>query len=128
MPDLFPAKPRPPRRLQKVRRNGVAAKLPGWYVGRPSQFANPFQGRFKHARSVEIHRAWLEGNISALALEQLGFCPKEVDALLRLRARIRRELPRLHGLDLICWCPLNSRWCHADTLLKLANHDVFRTR
>ena len=113
---------RRPRRLRKVRRNGVAVKLDGWYVGRPSLFANPFQRPpFRHARSVEIHQAWLEGRISALGLERLGFCPAEVDALLRLRARVRRALPRLEGLDLICWCPINSRWCHADTLLRLAN-------
>lgn len=93
-------------------------KLPGWYVGRPSLFANPFQGRFRHARSVEIHRAWLEGQISALGLERLGFSPAEVNALLRLRFRVRRALPRIQG---ICWCPINSRWCHADTLLRLAN-------
>jgi hypothetical protein len=122
MLDQHSALPSPPRRLRKVRRNGVAVKLDGWYVGRPSLFANPFQrAGFKHARSVEIHRAWLEGRISALALGRLGFCPKEVDALLRLRARVRRNLPRLRGLDLICWCPINSRWCHADTLLRLAN-------
>jgi hypothetical protein len=119
MPDL-PSR-QPPRRLRKFRRGGVAVKLDGWYVGRPSLFANPFQARFKHARSVEIHRAWLEGRISALGLERLGYCPKQIDALLRLRARVRRALPRLHGMDLICWCPINSRWCHADTLLRLAN-------
>lgn len=112
---------RRPKRLRKYRRSGIAVKLAGWYVGRPSLFANPFQGRFKHARSVELHRAWLDGRISALGLERLGFCPSEVDALLRLRARVRRALPRIAGLDLICWCPTNSRWCHADTLLKLAN-------
>jgi len=97
-------------------------KLPGWYVGRPSVFANPFRReRFGHARSVEIHRKWIEGRISALGLERLGFCPSEVDALLRLRARVRAALHHLRGMDLICWCPLNSRWCHADTLLELAN-------
>jgi hypothetical protein len=122
MPDPVPSLPRrQPRRLRKTRRNGVAVKLDGWYVGRPGLFANPFQGRFRHARSVEIHRAWLEGRISALALERLGFCPKEVDALLRLRARVRRALHHIRGMDLICWCPINSRWCHADTLLRLAN-------
>lgn len=114
--------PRPPRRLRKVRRRGQSVKLPGWYVGRPSLFANPFRPeRFGHARSVEIHRAWLEGRLSALGLGRLGFCPGEVDALLRLRARVRRNLDRIRGLDLICWCPVTSRWCHADTLLRMAN-------
>ncbi|HXH52571.1 MAG TPA: DUF4326 domain-containing protein [Sphingomicrobium sp.] len=121
MADEPPAERRP-RRLRKYRRGGIAVKLPGWYVGRPSLFANPFRReRFGHARSVEIHRAWLEGRISALGLERLGFCPAEVDTLLRLRARVRRALPHLRGLDLICWCPESSRWCHADTLLRLAN-------
>jgi len=122
MADEPPPLQRPPRRLRKVRRGGVAVKLPGWYVGRPSLFANPFRPeRFGHARSVELHRGWIEGRLSALGLGRLGFCPAEVDALLRLRARVRAALPHLAGLDLICWCPVTSRWCHADTLLRLAN-------
>jgi hypothetical protein len=77
MPDLPSQIPRRPRRLRKFRRNGVAVKLDGWYVGRPGLFANPFQGRFKHARSVELHRAWLEGRISALALGGSASAPRK---------------------------------------------------
>ena len=111
-----------PRRLQRSRRRGSRTPEGAVYVGRPTLFGNPFTSeRFGHARATRLHRDWLTGRISALTLEQLGFCPAEVDELLRLRARVRRGLPRLRGRNLVCWCPLTSSWCHANTLLHLAN-------
>jgi hypothetical protein len=77
--------------------------------------------RFGHARSVRLFRAWLAGRLGALTLERLGFCPAEIDALGRRRARLLAEIPRLRGADLQCWCPLSSRWCHVDILLEAAN-------
>jgi len=92
------------------------------YVGRPTIFANPFRSdRFGHVRSILLHRKWLFGGLGALTLEKLGFCPREIDALTRWRGRVLDRLPALAGLDLQCWCPLTSKWCHAETLLTLAN-------
>lgn len=119
---VAPASEPAPRRLQRSRRRGARLPEAARYVGRPTMFGNPFPSeRYGHARATRLHKAWLEGRISALALEQLGFCPAEVDTILRLRARVRRALPDLRGTDLVCWCPVTSRWCHADTLLRLAN-------
>lgn len=39
------------------------------------------------------------------------------------RAALVAALPRLRGKHLACWCPLDKR-CHADALLKLANHQM----
>lgn len=121
--------PRSPRRLQRSRRRGARLPEDAVYVGRPTLFGNPFTSqRFGHARATRLHRDWLSGRVSALALERLGFCPAEIDMLLLVRARVREALPRLRGKDLVCWCPLNSRWCHANTLLKLANRAAVEAR
>ena len=114
-----------PRRLQRSRKRG--AKLPprAVYVGRRTLFGNPFPAeRFGHARSVLMHAKWLEGSLSDLELERRGFCAAEIDALHRHRDRVLRNLHRLTRRDIACWCPLTSRWCHADTLLRAANPDI----
>lgn len=109
------------RRIQRSRRRGAPLPEGAVYVGRPTLWGNPFQDRqWKHAKSVKLHRSWLKGEIAALSLEKLGFCPMEVDALLRLRARVLVRLHELSGRDLACWCPIASAWCHADILLDLA--------
>jgi hypothetical protein len=85
-------------------------------------FGNPFDWRrFGHARCVKLFGQWLECDLGDLSLGRLGFCPAEIEALRRKRAALFANLHRLTGRPLQCWCPLTSRWCHADTLLRLAN-------
>jgi hypothetical protein len=92
------------------------------YCGRPTLRANPFDWRrFGYARACKLHRLWGEGRLGALRLEHLGFGPAEIDALVRWRHRLWIELGRIRGRDLQCWCPLNSLWCHVDTLIEWAN-------
>ena len=71
------------------------------YVGRPSQWGNPFKIGPKGTRSLIIkdYRDWLwhPGNEA-------------------LRQRVRAEL---RGKDLVCWCA--PKPCHADVLLEMAN-------
>ncbi|WP_422633383.1 DUF4326 domain-containing protein [Sphingobium sp.] len=111
-----------PRRVQRSRKRGVPLPADTKYVGRPTEFANPFDGRgFGHARAVRLYGRWIDGNLGDLSLEMLGFHPAEIDALRRLLARLHRRLPELSGLNLQCWCPITSRWCHADILLRRAN-------
>jgi len=110
-----------PRRLTKPRRKGYQIPENSRYVGRPTMFGNPFMlPRFGHAKSVILHRAWLNGELGDLTLERLGFCPAQIEALHRLRARVLRNISNLNGLDLICWCPQSSDWCHATTLIDIA--------
>jgi hypothetical protein len=114
---------RQPRRLQRARRRADRHVPEGaFYVGRPTIFANPFRAeRFGHARSVILHRRWLAFRLGALTLERLGFTSHEIDALGRWRSRLVERLPRIAGCDLQCWCPLTSKWCHADALIAAAN-------
>ena len=91
------------------------------YVGRPTTFGNPFQSRrFGHARSVALYRLWIERRLGAMSLSRLGFSPAEIDALVRWRARLDRAMRFIIGKDLQCWCPVTSKWCHADVLLEYA--------
>lgn len=114
-----------PRRLQRPRKRGVPVPAGARYVGRPTEFANPFDGRgLGHARAVRLYDRWIDGRLGDMTLEALGFCPAEIEALHRLHERVLRRLPQLAGLDLQCWCPVTSRWCHADILLRRANHPV----
>ena len=59
----------------------------------------------------------------AFTVSDEGFAG-EIEGLHRFRAKLVANLPRLRGHDLQCWCPLSSRWCHADVLLKLANEPL----
>ncbi len=67
------------------------------YVGRPSEFGNPFAiGRDGTREEViEMFRQWL------------------------LKSTLMDEIHRLKGKDLVCWCAPQA--CHADILLDIAN-------
>ncbi len=119
------------RRIVRSRGRGVPLPENTVYVGRPTMWGNPFMGRgWKHAKSVILHRRWLlggpNGGMGALTLERMGFSLGEVEAMGRLRARVHANIHRLAGKDLACWCPRNSRWCHADTLVEMANSQPMR--
>ena len=118
----------PAQRIRRSRRKGYRLPLGAIYVGRPTVWGNPFSvgprssgGCGGHARCTILHKAWLQGRISDLALERLDFCPAQIEALHRKRYRILTSLHTLAGHDLACWCPLTSEWCHAQTYLVLAS-------
>lgn len=111
---------RTPKRIARPRKRGTPCPEGSIYVGMPTLWGNPFTSkRFGHARSIILHKQWLEGRIGALTFERMGFCPKEIEALDRKREGVLRNLHRLYGRDLACWCPTTSAWCHADTLLAM---------
>lgn len=111
----------PAQRIQRSRRKGYRTPEGVIYVGRPTMWGNPFHAAGRgHAKATILHDQWLKGRIGALTLECMDFCPAEIEALERLRARVLVSLHRLAGRDLACWCPLTSPWCHAETLLRLA--------
>lgn len=73
------------------------------YVGRPTEFGNPFVvGRDgTQGGCVDLYRKWVND-------------PQRSN----LRAQIRSQL---RGKDLVCWCAPEP--CHADVLLEIANAD-----
>ncbi|MDE1914714.1 MAG: DUF4326 domain-containing protein [Sphingomonadales bacterium] len=109
------------RRIQRPRRKGVPLPANAIYVGRPTRWGNPFEGRqWGHAKATILHANWLNGRIGALTLERMGFGPAEIAALERLRIWVLTSLHQLAGHDLACWCSANSEWCHAETLRRIA--------
>jgi hypothetical protein len=96
------------------------------YVGRGSKWGNPYAvgsyirtGPFagvtvesnKHA--VELYKTW--------ALEALnGNALPRKDGSIPTASEVRKNLERLRGNDLVCWCALDQP-CHADILLELSN-------
>ena len=94
------------------------------YVGRPTQWGNPFQlggrahfRRFGMVQFVEIDTAERAVNLFTnwvnLDASYLTVAPPSI-------AQIRETLA---GRDLVCWCPLDQP-CHADVLLKIANGEL----
>jgi len=81
-----------PKRIQRRRTKGWKMPEGAIYVGRPTQWGNPF-------KTVEQYRQ---------CFEPIAPYYRE-----RIRAALR-------GKDLACWCPLDQP-CHADILLEIAN-------
>lgn len=90
------------QRIQRKRANGWRMPKGAVYVGRPSEWGNPFKLWHETQREmvVRMYRRMLMHKEKA-----------------KYRAKIRRELK---GKTLACWCSL-SKPCHADVLLEIAN-------
>lgn len=105
-----------PIRVQRQRTKGWKMPENTVYVGRPTQWGNPwtpekywaagYGGSFEVAiqHCVDAYRAWLNGE-GHWAHGDLNPVP---------------DLSVLRGKSLACWCPLGQP-CHADVLLEIAN-------
>lgn len=84
------------------------------YVGRPTQWGNPFTFELAAPDVVEprVDMAALAAQLVVLTYR--AWVTREVREFLTI------DLEPLRGRDLVCWCPLD-RPCHADVLLELAN-------
>jgi hypothetical protein len=85
-------------------------------VARPSTFGNPFVvGKDgDRAACVDLFGAMINGLVAITATP----APDEIK--LR-RAAIVGNIRQLTGKNLACWCQLDGKPCHADTLLTIAN-------
>ena len=95
------------------------------YVGRPTLFGNPFPvDVYGQAAAVELHRRWLDGNMSPHEQAGLSRSDRWSDwpgvSLTIVRRWVLEQLGELRGDSLACWCPLGQA-CHADALLERAN-------
>lgn len=111
-----------PERIQRKRIAGWRMPEGAIYVGRPSQWGNPYV-----AGPGRPRMPWLpEGTV--LTVEQTVACYADMvrgggpnikgDKWLTSQVGVIRYL--LAGHDLVCWCPLDQP-CHADVLLEIAN-------
>jgi len=96
-----------PKRVQRKRTKGWRMPPDVVYVGRPTEWGNPFtliENSIAHTREgiVELYAEVLELNDTDWA--------KWINA----------HIHELRGKDLACWCRLDQP-CHADVLLRLAN-------
>jgi hypothetical protein len=122
-----------PKRIQRKRTKGWKMSYSVIYVGRPSNWGNPFDWKDYHsqfcteskakAEAVQDFRRWLDGDIKLWP---------------GARHWIKSNVSRLRGFDLCCWCKLCEKHrdgkpfdeicldcepCHADVLLELANKE-----
>lgn len=90
-----------PVRVQRRRTNGWRMPENTVYVGRGSEWGNPYKVQeYGRQGAVDIYRA-------------------DITTVRIVVQNIRDEL---RGKNLACWCRLDQP-CHADVLLELANQD-----
>lgn len=95
-----------PKRYQRKRTKG--SKLPRGviYVGRGSQFGNPF----KEGDPTTVKGVYVTRESAVRMFRRLAEQPANV-------ATIQKKL---RGRDVACWCPLDVP-CHADVLIEISN-------
>lgn len=105
-----------PHRLRLSRQKGFRLSRTAVIVARPTPWGNPFKvGVHGTAeRCVELYRILLSGHVCISQGAEL------VDAQIATKDFISRNLSKLRGKNLACWCRLDKP-CHADVLLEVAN-------
>jgi hypothetical protein len=98
---------RKPRRFQRKRVKGWRMPHGGTCVTRPHKFGNPYS-------TAKEFRDCLAAIDNGLVKEPTS---PEIERMLW----IHRNVKKLRGFDLGCFCPLDAD-CHADELLQRANH------
>lgn len=115
-----------PVRIQRSRAKGWKMPEGAVYVGRPTDFGNPFPvDVYGQDGAVDRFRRWLTTGMSAYEMSTSSRCDpysNRVDppSLVIVRRWLENGFPKLRGKDLACWCPLDQP-CHADVLLEIAN-------
>lgn len=129
--------PPAPARVQRKRTAGWTAPLDAQgrkpvYVGRPTLYGNPFQvARVAGGLWVVFVDAanGVTGREVATVSSEREARQTAVDefrAMLRTPGGAEQAeffAQRLHGRDLMCWCPIGMP-CHADVLLSIANQPI----
>jgi len=107
-----------PKRIQRKRTKGWRMPEGAIYVGRPTEWGNPWPV------GDVIALAWQDRNHGGQTYRELEISPELAVALYRIAFAPDAEMIRdeLAGRDLAWWCPLDQP-CHADILLELANQE-----
>ncbi|MCJ7543669.1 MAG: DUF4326 domain-containing protein [Phycisphaerae bacterium] len=112
-----------PHRVRRRRTKGWRMPPNTVYVGAPTRYSNIFPWRrLTRSTAVRMYRRWLKRRIPLRDMLRLvGRSGIKLLAVECLRQDLlRREIPKLRGKNLCCWCPLDQP-CHADVLLEIAN-------
>jgi hypothetical protein len=121
-----------PRRVQLRREKGWRMPADTVKVDRTTIFGNPFPvDVYGRAEAIAMFRRWLTGRMSAGEMAQCSRSDRWAASnvpLATVREWVIRDLARLKGKHLACWCPLVDEAghrvpCHADVLLELANRE-----
>lgn len=102
-----------PVRVQRKRTKGWKMPENTIYVGRGSQWGNPYKvgpNLCAHDAVVHFRKRWSDTIASSQLHPRHPFMPFGKPVF----------LGPLRGKNLACWCPLDQP-CHADVLLELAN-------
>jgi hypothetical protein len=124
------------KRIQRKRKKGWKMPLNTVYVGRGSFWGNPFRVGTPVTNGA---LAIVTFNLDAFSYRKFrdsgGYPVPDIKTCLsfyqkwltwRLAAGMGKDkglerIKELNGKNLCCWCPLDKP-CHADILLKIANH------
>ena len=104
-----------PSRIRLSRRKGWKMPANTIVVARPTPWGNPFKIGVdgNAARSVELYHTMLAGYYCIS-------CKTDFDVQKKAVAYARKNIRKLRGKNLACWCALDKP-CHADVLLEIAN-------
>ena len=99
------------------------------FVGKPSRWANPFEGVFAQpaaALELSLFRDAVQGIWTSLPLR--GFSDAEFNKVVETHRRWRGQFSghpldaahaELSGRTLACWCAVDDRFCHAAILVRM---------
>ena len=113
---------KPPKRIQRKRTKGWRMPKDAVYVGRPTQWGNPYQPTFTLNPKDPGHLYFRDEYPAGIGV----VCSKEECIDLFRAYAVGRSimqpewLASLRGKDLACWCGEDDD-CHVDILLELAN-------
>ena len=110
-----------PKRIQRKRTPGWKMPANTVYVGRPSQFGNPFKAclAYDHQHAVDLfHSCVCRFPVQGHDINRWRESGGNMDALIGIASGTL--LKDIRGKNLACWCDLDQP-CHAETLLVLAN-------
>jgi hypothetical protein len=105
-----------PKRIRLSRAKGWRLPENAVNVSRPGKWGNPFVvGKDGDTRECVRLYVLLLGGYTCISGKA------SVEAQRAVADTVRNCLSELRGKDLACWCPLGTKFCHAEVLLRMAN-------
>lgn len=111
-----------PERVQRKRSKGWKMPVDTVYVGRPTQWGNPFAVStcISLEQALNLYRALVARDYRVLRTMPWTAGLALSSGPYKSKRLMQTFLAPLRGKNLACWCRLDQA-CHADVLLELAN-------